>query len=67
MIHKILVANAMSFTWDKELSLEALEMANILPFSNMLMEYPLECFGDVVAFLPFLAMIDQCCNPRRFQ
>ena len=41
-------------------------MANKLPFSNMLMEYPLERCCDVVAFLPFLAMIDQCRNPRRF-
>ena len=32
-------------------------MANTLPFSNMLMEYPLERYCDVVAFLPFLAMI----------
>ena len=32
-------------------------MANTLPFSNMLMEYPLERCCDVVAFLPFLAMM----------
>ena len=33
-------------------------MANTLPFSNMLSEYPLERCCDVVAFLPFLAMIN---------
>ena len=42
-------------------------MENTVPFSNTLMEYPLERCCDVVVFLSFLAMMDQCRNPRRFQ
>lgn len=34
-------------------------MANTLPFSSILMGYPLERSCNVVAFLPFLAMMDQ--------
>lgn len=65
MIHKILVPNAISFTWYKELSLVVaprafhwslwrgdLEMANTLPSSNMLMGYLPQRCCDVVAFLP---------------
>ena len=33
----------------------------------MLMEYPLKRCCDVIAFLPFLAMMEQCRNTRRFQ